>query len=266
MSIYKDYLDKNKWSFSALHSYETCPYQFYLKRIEREEETQNGYATIGQYDHGLLEQIFNKKITPEEALERYLDEYEDIDTGDISDATTNKKINAFSEYLAELDIDDFFNKYEVLGVEKRFNWKIDKYNMIGFADLILRRKSDCKVILVDHKSAGHFMQRDGKTPLKNQAENLAAYTKQMYLYADAMHKTMGIYPDLIVWNHFLDGGKKSVIEFDEHDFLDALDWAKNTIENIYKDEEFVNKHSFIMCNKLCGFRDICEYKDVIEDE
>lgn len=264
MSVYKEILDKILLSFSSLHSYETCPYSFYLNKIEGEKGISNGYAQSGNYGHEALEQIFTKKVTPEEALQNCVNEFEDYVTEYISEDSLQKKMDALCQYLADLDIDSFFEKYEVLGVEKRFKWKISFFNMIGFADLILRRKSDGKVILVDHKSAGHFMKADGKTPLKNQIDNFTTYKKQMYLYADAMKKTMGFYPDLIVWNHFLDGGKKTVIEFNEKDLEESLKWAENIVDQMYNDEEFVENQSYMMCNVLCNYRDMCEY--LVEDD
>ena len=260
-SIYKEMLDKMIFSFSTLHQYETCPYSFYLKKIENEKGITNSLAEIGSYSHDLFAQIFGKKISAEKALEKCVEEFEDNINEYISETSLNKKFNALCNYLSDLDIDNFFEKYDVLGVEKKFMWEIDKHPMIGFADLILKRKEDGGIILVDHKSSGHFMQKDGKTPLKNQLENLITYKKQMYLYADAMKKTMGFYPDLIVWNHFLDDGKKSVIVFDKTELDNSLIWAKNIIKMIYSDESFIDKQTYFMCNVLCEYRDICEYKD-----
>ena len=259
-SIYKDELDKIVFSYSTLHTYEQCPFSFYLKKIEGEQGETNGFAEIGRYGHKFLEQIFSHQMTPEVALEECIDGFEDQNIGDLSESSSQKKFDALCEYLANLDIDEFDEKYDVLGVEKYFKWDIDGHKMIGFADLILKRKSDGKIILVDHKSAGHFMQRDGKTPLKNQADALSAYTKQMYLYADAMNKTMGMYPDLIVWNHFLDGGKKSILKFDQNELNNAIEWAKNIIDEIYHDEEFIDNQSYVMCNLLCPYKDMCEYR------
>lgn len=260
-SVYKDDLDRIKYSFSALHGYEECPYQFYLQRIEEQKGINNAYAQSGSYGHDLFCRIFSKEISPQEALDRCIEEFEDQVTEYMSGDTLQKKKAALCEYLANLDIDEFFETYDVLGVEKKFKWKIDNINMIGFADLILRRKSDYKVILVDHKSSSHFMQTDGKTPLKSKINDLTTYTKQMYLYADAMRKTMGITPDLIVWNHFLDNGKKSVIEFDESELDKAIEWAKDVVGRIYSDEKFGAKKTYMMCNVLCNFREMCEYKN-----
>ena len=262
MSIYKDDLNKIWLSYSAVHGYEECPYSFYLKRIEKIDGITNGYAESGSFDHEILEALFTKKLTKEEALDRILTEFEDSITDDtMSEDSIQKKMYAFYNYVEGLNLDEFFGEYEIIGVEYKFRWKIGKYKLVGFADLILKRKSDDIVILVDHKSAGHFMKVDGVTPLKNQRENLEAYKKQMYLYADAMKQTIGYLPDLIVWNHFLDGGKKTIIPFDNKEYKEALEWAKQTIDEIYDDEEFEARQSYIRCNVLCEYREMCEYKN-----
>lgn len=267
MSDYENILDKISYSFSTLHGYEECPYYFYLKKIEKNQDTKkNSYAEVGSYGHELLERIFTKKISPEEALEECSEEFEFRITEYMSEESLMKKYEALCQYLVNLDVDAFFDAYEVLGVEKQFKWKIDNIKLIGFADLILKRKSDGVIILVDHKSSGHFMKADGITPLKNQEENLMAYTHQMYLYADAMKKTMGFYPDKIVWNHFLDGGKKSIINFDDHELASTLDWVRALIKIIYEDDVFDCKQNYMMCHVLCDYRDSCEYNLEEDDE
>ena len=265
-SIYKDILDKIVLSFSTLHTYETCPYAFYLKKIEKEQGISNGYAQVGDYGHEIFADLFAKKITQDEALDKCANDLEGSITEEMSDKSLQKKIAALCQYVSDLDLEAFFKKYEVIGIEKKFNWKIDNHRMIGFADLILRNKSDGKVILVDHKSAGHFMKKDGVTPLKNQIENFNTYKKQMYLYADAMKKVMGFYPDLIVWNHFLDAGKKTVIGFNQKDLEESLVWALDIIDKMYSDEEFLENQNYMMCNVLCEYRDSCVYKMSDDDE
>ena len=261
MSVYKNILDKILLSFSTLHGYEECQYSFYLRRIEEITGKSNAYAQSGSFGHDIFCELFQKKMTKQEALDKVINEFEDSITEEMSEDSIQKKMTALYEYIEQLDLDGFFKKYKVLGVEKKFLWEIFDHKMIGFADLILKRKSDGKIILVDHKSAGHFMKKDGVTPLKNQEENFETYKKQMYLYADAMKKTMGCFPDIIVWNHFLDGGKKTVIQFDMDDYEKSLQWTKNIIEKIYEDEEFIAQQKYMLCNVLCDYRDICEYKD-----
>ena len=154
--------------------------------------------------------------------------------------------------------------YEVLGVEMKVHFKIGKYSMIGYIDLLLRHKETGEILLVDHKSAGKFFGKNGQ-PLKSQADNLAAYSKQMYLYSKAVYDLYGKYPDKIVWNHFFDKNI-SVIEFNQEDYEAALNWALETIEKIYQEEEFPAKKSYMLCHVLCGFRNSCLYASEEDEE
>ena len=134
--------------------------------------------------------------------------------------------------------------------------------MIGIVDLILERKEDDKIILVDHKSSGHFFKKDG-TPLKSSEESFLGYRRQMYMYADAMKnsKEFGCFPDYIVWDHFLDEGKLSIIPFKKEEFDESIKWVKDTIKKIYKDAEFAPCLSYMRCHTLCNYRDgYCEYQ------
>lgn len=264
-SRYKDILDNIEWSFSTLNQYCTCPYSMYLKKIEGIRGDDNAYAEIGSYGHDLNERIFKGEISVQEALEECIDEFEDHIFYYISESSKEKKYQELCDYLAEFN-DEFRDDYDVLGVEVEFHWKIGKYKCIGFADLILKRKSDGAVFLVDHKSAPHFLKKDG-TPLKNQEENLNTYKKQMYMYADAMKKKLGFYPDYIVWNHFLDKSNATVIPFLKEELDEALNWFKETVSKIYKDKEFEAIDSYMMCGQLCNYRyGLCDYKEMRREE
>lgn len=267
MSDHKKILNKNEWSFSTLNLYETCPYAFYLKKIERPEERpiNNAYAEIGSYVHELHEEIFKGKMAVQEALDDCVYHFDDHVIEYITEKSREEKYIALCGYLACFD-EDYSDKYEVLGVEKEIHWKIGKHKCICYIDLILRRKSDGKVFLIDHKSSGHFLKANGD-PLKNQAVSFESYTKQMYLYADAMYKEMGFYPDFIVWNHFLDSTKMiDKIPFDEDGLNKTLIWFNETVEKIYNDTEFEAVDSYMMCNKLCNYRNgICPYREIFNE-
>lgn len=265
MSKYKNKLDAVEWSFSTVHMYEQCPYAFYMKKIENLVGDSNAYAEIGKYGHELNEKIFKRQLTVQQVLEACVENFDDCIMEYISDSSREKKYLAMCDYFSSFD-ESFWDKFEVIAAEEEFHWKIGKYKCIGYADLILRRKNDLKIFLIDHKSAPHFFKKDG-TPLKAQTDNYLAYKNQMYMYADAMKNKYGFYPDYLVWNHFLDNGTITMIPFLEEELQSTLIWFKDIVQRIYKDKTFEAIENFIMCNQLCDYRNgFCEYKDMWREE
>lgn len=255
------------YSFSTLTMYETCPYSFYLRKKEKVEGERNGYAEIGSYAHSLLEKMLKKEMTVDEALDDCANNFFDYITDtSINDNTLNAKYVALCEYLSEIN-EKVLDGYEIVSTEKMMWWNVDKYRMCGVVDLLLRNKKTGKLVLVDHKSSPHYLKKDGK-PLKSQLNNFTKYKKQMYLYAHAIKQEYGEYPAVIAWNHFLDGGSITSIQFCEKDLEDTLAWAEEIIRKIEDDHEFLpNTGSYVMCNMYCDYRNgICEYKGLDPDE
>jgi hypothetical protein len=254
---YKEILDDIEWSFSTLHLYEQCPYAFYNKKICGDYGIDNAFAEIGKYGHKINEKIFKKEVTVDVALKEWIDEFENHVFSYISDSSKEKKFLAFCDYLSRFD-EKYYEKYEVLGVEVEFHWKIGKYNCIGYVDLILRDKETGYILLIDHKSAPPFFGKKGGL-LKAQAENYEAYSKQMYMYCKPIYERYKTFPKNIIWNHMFDE-KQTPIEFNMEDYEKTLDWFNKTVKKIYKDTKFDPCMSYMMCNQLCNYRMDCEYK------
>lgn len=254
---YKEILDEIEWSFSTLHLYEECSYAFYNKKIDTSELNEgNFYSDAGGYAHIIHEKLFKGELHIDNAIEYYIDNYDDNVLYKTKESTMSKKFNEFIDYLSELDI-TVLDDFEILGVEKVFHWKIGKYKFIGLVDLILRHKKHKNIILIDHKSAGHFLKKNGEV-LKNQEDNFNAYRNQMYLYCKPIFEEFGQYPDKIVWNHFFEK-QTTVIPFVKGDYDKTQEWAKNIIQKIYRDKKFKEQKSYMQCNVLCGFRNSCIY-------
>lgn len=258
---YSDILDDMTWSFSRLHSWEQCPYAFYLKYIEKREGESNYYASNGKCMHEVFEAILKNKITLDECTTFYADNYELIceTTKQSTMDSTYEKCMDYLCVIQEIDL----GKYEIIGVELKLDFKIEKYKFVGYADLVVRNKENGEVILVDHKQATHFLKKDG-SPLKSQLNNYLSYKKQMYMYCKGLKETLGIKVDKIVWHHFKDNGELTIIPFENKEYEETMRWATDTIEQIKNDREFINKSSFVMCSSLCDYRNDCEYQD--EDE
>ena len=262
---YKKTLDKIVWSFSTISLYEDCPRAFFIKKIEGIIGDTNAAAEIGSYGHDLNERLFKQRISAQEALDECVYEFDDHVTEYISETNKSKKYMALCEYLSEFD-ESIFDRFDVLEVEEKHVWMVGDYKFIGIVDLLLQEKATGKVYLIDHKSASHFLKKDG-SPLKNMESAFKKYSKQMYLYADAIHQRHGRYPDYIVWNHFLDKGKTTVIPFEEKGVKEATDWVVDTINRIYKDTDFLPMQDYVRCNLLCDYRNgLCEYKELGEGE
>ena len=270
MSEYKEKLDKLIFSFSSLSQYEECPYAFYMNKILKIKGDSNAYADVGSFGHKLCAEYLSGESSLADILVECVEDFDSNVTHEMSESSKGKKYLALCEFFSSFEEDSFNERFKVLGVEKKFFWKIDGHRMIGIVDLILEDKNTGKIYLVDHKSSPHFLRKDGK-PLKNMGDAFTKYKKQMYLYADAMlkNKDFKYHPDYIVWNHFLDDGKLTVIPFNEDDYRETMEWASDTIKRIYEEVEFPPcMESYIMCNELCNYRDgYCEYMLIdTEDE
>lgn len=256
---YREILDNIKWSFSTLRCYDDCPYCFYMKKIDGTELPEsNFYAQSGSFMHEILADIASGKITVDEAINYYADNFENYVCYKVKDTIMENKYNKALDYLAELDISDYA-KYDVLGVEMKVEYQIGKYKFIGFIDLLLRDKETREIIIVDHKSLDPFYGKRGNL-LKAKEKEFYAYRKQMYLYSIAVKDKYGEYPTKIVWNHFYDNSF-TVIPFCEQDLKESKEWAIYTIDQIYADSEFKAQQSYMTCKVLCDYRNCCDYNE-----
>lgn len=265
MSKYKEKLDNMVYSFSRIHCYETCPYQFYKKYIEEDKsEESNYYADNGKLMHAIFERLLKKKITLDEAVVMYEDEYADIDFcyDDVRQKIKDQCYESSMEYLTTADEFDF-SPYEILGIEKKVKFNIGPHKFIGIIDLLLRDKASQEIIILDHKSStGKIFKKDGSI-LKSQAENFTSYKRQLYLYATGVKDEFGVFPTFLVWHHFRENGALTKIRFDQQEYDETIKWAADLIDRIYFDEEFEPTQSYMPCHVLCGYRNSCEYLDEV---
>ena len=256
MSIYKSILDNMVWSFSRVNTYDYCPYSWYLRYIEKSDGVGTFYADNGKAVHEVLESVANGSITVYDAPIVYLDKFNNIQNT-VKQSIMDKTFDSCMEYLSQLD-EDILNEYKVVGSELKIEFKIGKYNFVGYIDLLLEN-SDGELIIVDHKSADPFLKKNGE-PYAATRQMFDGYVKQLYLYSIGVKQIYGKYPTLLVFNHFKANGKRTVIKWDEIECENAKKWAIDTIKKIYKDKRFeaITKTSF--CYRLCAHRYDCVYK------
>ena len=265
-SKYKKELDEMTWSFSRLHMWEQCHYAFYLKYIEQATGIDNYWAANGKAVHETLEKFFKGEIPLSEICEHYIDLYDEI-CEETKQSTMDKCFEECANFFSEYDF-SFIDKYEILGVEKKCDFKIGKYKFTGYIDLLLRDKESGEIVVFDHKSSQFPFKKNGIGVLKNCEDNFESYKHQMYLYCKQVIDEYGVQPSKIAWLHFRDQ-KLATIDFNIDEYNESLKWATDTIKSIYKDSEFEATDSFMLCGRLCDFRDgDCEYKELrkLEDE
>ena len=140
MTSYKEILDKITFSFSTLHQYEQCPYAFYNRKIDGTELNEgNFYSDAGGYMHDIQAQIFTNQLSLDDALNYYLENYDNNVCYTTKQSTMNKKYEQGADYLATLDLSEL-EDYEILGVEKEVHFELQSYKFIGFIDLLLQNK------------------------------------------------------------------------------------------------------------------------------
>ena len=257
MSKYKEDLDKMTWSYSRISSYSSCPYQFYKKYIEEENGINNFFAENGKLLHSIHEKILKGELSIEDCVNYYVEEFDFIDERERENVETNT-LNACVDYLSVLDFAEL-DKYNILGIEEEIHTKIGKFKIRGFIDLLLEHKETGEIIVLDHKSGKYMLKKNGDV-LKGKENDFLSYKHQLYLYCKYVIEKYGKTPRYLVWNHFKDG-KICKIDFVQEEYDETLDWFKKLIKKVYKDTEFEAKKDYVMCNSLCDYRRICEYKN-----
>lgn len=235
------------WSFSRLDSFSTCKLMWnysYLTDIEKES---NAWSDIGTFLHGIMEDVANKKVHDDEVLDIFDTEYDHV-----VPEFPRFKINLKKHYKKKCR--PFFSsfngfKHKVLGVELHFEYELPDGSLFqGYIDLITEG-SNGDITVVDYKVSN---------PKNFAGKALEAKKRQLYMYAPAIKKAFGKYPERMMFSFFQ--GSYIIEEFDEVKLDETLKWAVETIEEIKKEESFEASPDKFFCDKICSFRSSCDKK------
>lgn len=249
------------WSFSRLNSFSTCPYEWKRNYIDCESKADNFFAQYGSLIHKILEKYSKNELSIFEISQYYEDNYYSYVT---EPAPKNKFVDIASSYFnkgldyldnIDLDIDE---KMQVLGIEKKVDFKIDKYPMIGYIDLLLKDKSNGEITILDHKSGSLKFKKNGELS-KTSIGHFESFKRQLYLYSIPVIKEYGRV-DWLEWNLFKDR-KHYRIPWKKEEMEEAIKWALDVIHTIENEEYWRPSPDFYYCNNLCSQRkNGCEYK------
>ena len=261
MSEYKEQIDKMRWSYSRLSNFDTCKYGFYLNYIINNDEEYlsegNFYAETGSFMHEILAMIFSGTMSPDDALQYYIENFDENVFYEVKPSTREKTYELCADYLGSGDF-SWIDNYEVLGVEQEIEFEINGYKFVCYIDLLLRDKKDSGIVVLDHKSAPYPFKKNGEVK-KNSEKSFNHYKKQMYIYCYAIYQKYGEFPKEITWNHFKDMGKFATIPFKKGEYDDTMKWLEDTIHIIESEESFDPTLDYFFCKNLCNFRASCEY-------
>ena len=255
-----NFLDTMVFSFSNLSAFETCPYSWYLKYIERENGLDNIYGEFGTCCHRVLERFVKGEIQQDELVNTYINEFDNtVKSGnDCYDKVSNLFDTGFN-YFSKCSWKNLhLDGCKVIGVEYECRFKVGDNDFIGFIDLLVQDNSG-ELIVIDHKSGEYPMNKSGTVKAK-QKEKLESYKRQLYLYCKAVYDKFHKYPSKLVWN-FFKTNDWLVIPFDETEYHNTLKWAQDLIFDIYLTVDFDSKPSFFFCHNICDYRMVCERKD-----
>ncbi len=250
------------WSYSRLSTFEQCKYAFYLKYLVANDNEYlaegNYWAEVGSFMHEILERIFKKELSLDDAPTYFIDHYNDFVLYKTSPTIMKRTYDACLDYLASEDL-WWVKECEVLGVELEMHFEVSGFPFVGYIDLLLRNRHTGELILVDHKSAAYPLSAKGDRVLKNHEKSFDSYRKQMYLYCHAIKQKYGQFPAHIVWNHFK-AGKMVRIPFNKDEYDEAIRWFSDTIHAIKAEHDYSETQDYFYCHNLCDFRNSCEYK------
>ena len=273
MSKTNDYsfiIDSMVWSFSRLNGFYICPREWFQVYINCEEKADSFAAQFGSYMHKILELYAKGELDIFELSKYYEENYSENVT---CDPPPNKYVDLGQKYydagLAYLDnINLELEKYEILGVEKKLDFKIGDYDFVGYIDLLLRDKENQEVIILDHKSANIGILKSGKIAKKDR-EHFEDFKRQLYLYSMPIIEEYG-HVDKLKWNLFKEQ-RFIEIHWNKEEYDTSIKWCIDTIEAIKNETSWRGNEALIKalsedksepfyCRFLCSQRFNCSWR------
>jgi hypothetical protein len=254
-SKYKSELEKMIWSFSRIMTFFKCPYKFYLIYIERCEKQSKFHAEYGKFVHSILEKFFKREFNEQQCLDYYIENFDYEVTANIRESTKEKLYMAGIDYFSSLEWT--YYDYEILKVELKSEFKVGKYDLVGYIDVLLKNKATGEITILDHKTSEYPIGKKGGI-LKARAEDYENYKKQLYLYSIDVFNEYGVYPAYLKWN-YTRSSQELTLPFIEEEFIATKEWVINSIKQIFKEKKFNPECNYMNCKMLCDVEDECEY-------
>ena len=247
-------LDKMKWSFSRVTSFEQCPLGWwYTYHYKINREVTNAFSEYGSIFHDIMARqmifkmnncnIMSNQQMKEEFQERFYQIPWKFPDG------SRQKISYLNDGLNYLMNWDSFKNYNVKAVERFEDFNIDNYTCTGGMDLLLEK--DDIFYLVDHKTSRPYDDLD-----------MGSKIRQLYFYGTIIKLIFGKFPEYIGFN-FVRKNKLNFLKWNNDKYDETIDWFKNGIKKIETSKGFKANPSYYFCNHICNHRLTCSEKSPI---
>lgn len=249
---YSPLIDQMVWSYTRITTFDSCPYQWYMKYIKHYKEAPQFYSSYGSFIHELIEKYYKGEISKEGMAARFLIDFKNKVQGKRpKPEIVDSYIHAGLDYLRGFKPFPF----NMLAVEKKVEFKIGGRPFIGFIDYV--GEKDGEIYIIDNKSRKLKPRSNRKTPTVND-KDLDKMLRQMYIYSTAIKDEYGKFPKELCFNCFRNN--QFIREpFSIDAYEEAVNWATESIDAIRQSSEFPPQIEFMQCMYLCGLNDECCY-------
>ncbi len=243
------------FSYSSVNAFETCPYQFKLVYIDKQNRIGNFFSDYGSFVHEVIKKYFSDELEIYELYDYYQDNFADnvkILPPDFMLSVLDNYYDAGLKFFRNFDFNK--DKYESISLEKFIRGNDCGINVIIKPDLILRNKKTGEITIIDFKTS-EIKSKNGKIDekkLKGYKDQLNLYIQYIYFFKDIEIKKARLL--------FIRSNTSVEWEFDPYEAVDVLFWFVETAKKIQKETrwEYNNNNKF-MCSVLCNVRNICQY-------
>lgn len=173
------------WSWSRFHTYETSPFEYFLKYVikKKPDKTDSAYAPYGAICHEILEKYYLGEIKYEEMISEFEDNVFTLELGDFKFNRTDEEKNKNIKEKYYENIEHFFKNHtkitDEFEIERFIPIKVGNYVFQGYIDM-LRKDKD-----------GNHIIQDWKTSTIYKGEKIIKEAPQLVLYAEGIRQ-MGV--------------------------------------------------------------------------
>ena len=222
------------YSYSQIKLFDEDPYEYYLKYVIKQEpdiDIDNIYGVVGGCVHDILENFYTNELKRSDCQKEFETKFKQIVLDDkVSKFSEDEQANLNIATKFQLDIVNYFKRVEKLEGKVLCELPIDvlleddktKAAFIGYIDFLNFGKDGYTNII------------DYKTSTKYKKDQIESYSKQLLLYALAVHTRYGIpYDKMNVGWNFLKYAK----------VISRIDMSEEVIErcniNKYSDDDYL---------------------------